>query len=170
MRKMITTIGVGAGILIMAGCASAHSAIPRSSHSAAPKASASSVQPVPVATVAPIPAPPSMAQRVTKWWHASGRRDANRVDGDIQAMGQDASALSVSRVESDGYTLAQDANTARTDGAPGRVGIQWRAAMLDYERSGNLAATGDFPDATSYMQLGTRHISLATAAIQRLGG
>ncbi len=110
-----------------------------------------------------------MVQRVTTWWDASGQSDANTVGGDIQAMGQDASALSLSGVESDGSVLAADAGAALHDGAPGRVGVQWRSAMREYQRAGNLAAAGDIPDATIYLQRGTMHIKRTTAAIQRLG-
>jgi hypothetical protein len=111
------------------------------------------------------PATPSLTAQVATWVAGSGYTEMKAVESDTTTtIGTDASNQDVSAVESDGSTLATDAQAAALDPPP-IDSAEYTAAMTYYATAGNDASNGDFTDATTAMNNGTALINKVAAAV-----
>lgn len=128
------------------------SQISNTANTPSPKASASA--PAPVHKLTP-----------QEWLSGSGGDALLQVEADLTQISKDSSDYSMAALATDGQKLADDAATARSLPPPAPLRHDYRLAMHDFQRAGNLLVSGDIVGATTQLANGTTHIEQATSSL-----
>ena len=118
-------------------------------------------------TSSPSPVP-SNTSAMAAWYNSTGQSDMQTVSGDLGQLQTDADAGDTYSAETDGATLATDAQTAADDPPPVQT-AEYINAMSTLETAGNDAADGDFTDATVALDTATGEINSITAYLNANG-
>jgi len=116
---------------------------------------------------APVTQGPTEQQRVSAWAAGPGYGSFKAVQADITAVQLDVAGQNLPAVETDGATLAADAQNAMVSPPPVGSG-EYQTAMKFYEIAGNDMAAGDIADASASLQLGTAALNVVTADMKSL--
>lgn len=112
---------------------------------------------------------PANTSSVSDWYNSSGYTDMQAVSTDLGQLQTDADAGDTYSAETDGATLATDAQTAADDPPPVQT-AEYINAMSTLETAGNDASNGDFSDATVALETATTEVNSITAYLQANGG
>lgn len=141
-------------LVAMAAAASSTgtSQISNAANTPSPKASASAPAPV-------------HKQTPQEWLAGPGGDALKAVEQDLTTISTDASDYDTVALEEDGQQLADDAKAARELSPPAPLKHEYRMAMHDFQRAGNLLVADDVIESTTLIASGTEHIANATTAL-----
>lgn len=113
-----------------------------------------------------------MGQQITAWYDATGKTDLLAIEGDQSAIGTDSGAGDVNAVNSDCSSLKSDVVTFEADpAAPDpTVRSDLAHAMDAYSTAATECLDGDYADAGTDENTGTKWIANTTERIEQLGG